>query len=408
MEYDNDRPVKPVYKPEILYWTALFLFYPLLNYFTFFHPYATFLVILFLVSLLLFPFYLVYGKAIIPGLGFTKKYIWLSIGIVIFFLIMLTGIWIIFSFVPLDNLPPVQLVLAKQYFTFTPATVAREGFWIMMNLIFVSTIAYLRQNFDERINVATLETENANLKLKYLRSQLNPHFFFNTLNSIYSLSLQKSDKTPEVVVKLADLMRYMIYDCDEEKIPLDKEIEFVKNYIDLEKMRYEADIRFEVEGETSGIMIEPFLFISFIENGFKHSLMNSDQDAFVYVKIKASAERITLNVINNTNLDLEYQAKRLPGTGLRNSKDLLELVYPRAYALDIIQTDTDEERTSRLRVQNAKRRLASLYPDSHTLDIILNKNSYTVSLNIYPNHVDKMHDSRRRVVSPAGDAKSYQ
>ena len=97
--------------------------------------------------------------------------------------------------------------------------------------------------------LATLQKDNNNFRLKYLRSQLNPHFLFNTLNSIYSLSLQKSDKTPEVVVKLADLMRYLIYECNEEKVPLDKEIEFIRNYIEIEKIRYNADVRFSVEGE---------------------------------------------------------------------------------------------------------------------------------------------------------------
>ncbi len=224
-----------------------------------------------------------------------------------------------------------------------------------------------------------------------MRSQLNPHFFFNTLNSIYSLSLQKSDKTPEVVVKLADLMRYMIYDCDEEKISLDKEIEFIRNYIDIEKIRYKADVRFSVEGETEGIMIEPFLFISFIENGFKHAFNNSYNDAFIYVTIKTGPEQIVLNVINNTNIDVETQAKKMPGTGIKNSRSLLELVYPESYALDIIQTDKEAIRKSYLRITNAKKRLEALYPDSHTLDVILSKNAYTVSLIIKTSPLDKMH-----------------
>ena len=90
-------------------------------------------------------------------------------------------------------------------------------------------------------------------------------------------------------------------------------------------------------------MIEPFLFISFIENGFKHAFNNSYNDAFIYVTIKASPEQIVLNVINNTNIDLETQAKKMPGSGIKNSRSLLELVYPESYALDIIQTDKEED-----------------------------------------------------------------
>ena len=149
--------------------------------------------------------------------------------------------------------------------------------------------------------------------MKYLRSQLNPHFLFNTLNSIYSLSIQKSDKAPEVIVKLADLMRYMIYDCNDDKVPLNKEIEFIENYIAIEKIRHKADVRFSVEGETEGIMIEPFLFISFIENGFKHAFNNSFTDPFIYITIKVNAEQVALSVVNNTNIDIETQAKRIQG-----------------------------------------------------------------------------------------------
>src|SRR5204863_4235545 len=126
-----------------------------------------------------------------------------------------------------------------------------------------TAIPFIKKALDEKDIITVLQKDNTFYKLRYLRAQLNPHFLFNTLNSIYSLSLQKSDKAPDVVVRLADIMRYLIYECNEEKISLDKEIEFIKNYIEIEKIRYKADVRFSVEGETEGIMIEPFLFMSF-------------------------------------------------------------------------------------------------------------------------------------------------
>ena len=393
MEYDNDRPVKPFYKPEIFFWILVFLFYPVVNFVSFFYKDIIFLPILLLVSLLVFPFYFLYAKAIIPWLLFTKRYVWFSLATLAFYGIAIAFLRFLYSFVHLDENPLVLLQSFQPYFTFSSSTFIRESLWFSINLSFATGIVFLKRNFDEKDLIATLEKDNANFKLKYLRSQLNPHFFFNTLNSIYSLSLQKSDKTPEVVVKLADLMRYMIYDCDEEKISLDKEIEFMKNYIDIEKIRYKADVRFTVEGETEGIMIEPFLFISFIENGFKHAFNNSYNDAFIYVTIKTSPEQIILNVINNTDIDLETQAKKMPGTGIKNSRSLLELVYPESYALDIIQTDKEAIRKSDLRITNAKKRLEALYPDSHTLDVILSKNAYTVSLIIKTGPLDKMHYS---------------
>ena len=385
MEYDNDRLIKPAYKIEIFFWVLVFLFYPLINFFTFpFYKDIIFLPILIVFNLLIFPFYILYGKVIVPVFLFTKRYVWFGFISLAFNIIVLLFLMIIYSFVHLDENPLSLLQSFQPHFTFSSTTIIRESLWFFVNIIFAINIAFMKKTFDEGDLVTSLEKDNTNFKMKYLRAQLNPHFLFNTLNSIYSLSLQKSDKAPEVVIKLADLMRYMIYDCDEEKISLNKEIEFIQNYIEIEKIRYKADVRFSVEGETDDIMIEPFLFISFIENGFKHAFNNSYNDAFIYITIKTEPGQIVLNVINNTNIDLETQAKRINGTGMKNSKSLLELAYPDSYALDIIQTDKEEKRESELRIKNAKKRLEVLYPDSHTLDVILSKNAYTVSLIIKP------------------------
>ena len=241
-------------------------------------------------------------------------------------------------------------------------------------------IFYIKKAIDERDMLGEAQKDNMFLKLRYLRAQLNPHFLFNTMNSIYSLSLQKSDKAPEVVVRLSDIMRYLIYECNEEKVPLDKEINFIRNYIEIEKMRYKADVRFSVEGQTHDIMIEPFLFISFIENGFKHALDDGSAEPFIYITLKVEEKQIVLNVINNSNADLETQAKRINGKGLTTSRSLLELLYPQSYALDIIQTEREENRHSELRMQHARERLEILYPDRYTLDVILSKSAFTVSL----------------------------
>ena len=137
---------------------------------------------------------------------------------------------------------------------------------------------------------------------------------------------------------------------------------------------------FTVEGETEGILIEPFLFTSFIENGFKHALDNTFAQPFIYVTLRVEADKFVLNVINNTNIDLENQAKRINGRSITNSRNILELLYPDAYALDIIQTEKDERKESKFRLKNAKERLETLYPDTHTLDVILSNNTFTVSL----------------------------
>src|SRR5260221_106713 len=247
------------------------------------------------------------------------------------FLVILTFLQAVYSL--LLNL--YRSPAARAYFTLHGATIAREGWWTAVNMALSIAIFYVRKADDDKDMLVVMKKENAFYQLRYLRSQLNPHFLFNTLNSIYSLALQKSDKAPEVVVKLADIMRYLIYECNEEKIPLNKEIEFIRNYIEIERLRYQADIRLTVEGFTDDIMIEPFLFISFIENGFKHALDNSFSEPFIYITLKIEPGQIVLNVINSTNADLETQAKqRMSGKGIANSSSLLELLYPDAYQLD--------------------------------------------------------------------------
>jgi LytS/YehU family sensor histidine kinase len=281
------------------------------------------------------------------------------------------------------------------YFFYSTPAIIRESAWIGINCGFAISLAWLRTKLIEKEALETIQKENTYYKLRYFRTQLNPHFLFNTLNSIYSLSLSKNEKTPEVVIKLADIMRFLIYECNEDKIPLDKEIEFIRNYIDIERIRYDADIQFTVEGNTESVMIEPFLFISFIENGFKHAIDNSFARPFIYITLKVSPDQIALNVINNTSLELETQAKKIQGKGLVNSKSVLELLYPDAYALDIIQTEKKERKESKTRLKNAQERLQRLYPDTHTLDVILSNNTFTVSLILLTGLIDKMYNYRR-------------
>ena len=388
MEFDNDRPVKKAYRIEILYWVLLALMNPLVNCLTFFLHDPNMWWFLFVVNLFLLPAYIFYSLVIVPRFLFEKKYIRFFALTILFLATMQLLLFGIYSLI-WDFANQTE----QSYFTYSSSTFIRELLWNSLYTLIAIGIYFIKKALDERELLITLQKDSNSYRLKYLRSQLNPHFLFNTLNSIYSLSMQKSDKTPDVVVKLADLMRYLLYECNEEKVPLNKEIEFIQNYIEIEKIRYNADVRFTIEGNTDEIMIEPFLFISFIENGFKHAFDNAYSNAFIYINIKVQPEQIELSVVNNTSIDLETQAKKIQGTGLRNSKSILELLYPTSHALNIIQTEKEESRKSELRIKNAKKRLESLYPDSHTLDVILSNNAFTVSLIIKPSLLDKMHNS---------------
>jgi sensor histidine kinase YesM len=388
MEFDNDRPVNRTNRIEILYWTVLAVMNPLVNCLSFFLHDVKIWWFLFAVNLFLLPAYILYSVTVVPKFLFEKKYT-RFFALTILFLatiqLLLFGIYsLIWDF---------SSSAEQSYFTYGAGTIIRESLWSIIYTLIVIGTYFVKKSFDEKNTILKLEKDNNDFRIKYLRSQLNPHFLFNTLNSIYALTIEKSDKAPEVVVKLADLMRYLIYDCNEDKVPLAKEIEFIQNYMEIEKLRHNAEVLFSVNGSTEGIMIEPFLFIAFVENGFKHAFDNAYAKAFIYITINIKPDQIELSVVNNTSADLETQAKKIQGTGLKNSKGILELLYPSSHALNIIQTEKTSQETNELRLRNAKRRLESLYPDTHTLNVILNNNTFTVSLILKNDLLDKMHNS---------------
>jgi len=373
MEYDNDRLRKRRPQVETFYWIMLVLLQPVscwvLNPFRWLWPF------LLAGNLLVFPAYVIYSRLMGSALAIRGRR-WFPILLSISaFLVIQAFLLCVYSLFEKMASAPMKL-----YFSVNPAHLLRDGWWTAVNMAFSMAVFYIRKADDEKDQLVEMQKDNTFFRLRYLRAQLNPHFLFNTLNSIYSLSMQKSDRTAEIVVRLADIMRYLIYECNEDKIPLDKEIEFIRNYIEIEKLRHKADIRLTVEGQTAGLMIEPYLFISFIENGFKHAMDHSFGEPFIYITLRVGSDQLVLNVINSTDADLELQAKKLNGMGIAHSRSLLELLYPASYDLDIIQTEKDETRTSALRLRNARERLENLYPDSHTLDVILNKSTFTVSL----------------------------
>ncbi|HTB26151.1 MAG TPA: sensor histidine kinase [Puia sp.] len=390
MEYDNDRIVRGTHKSELICWLVFALINPMVTSFGIFPNQIIAWVVLLVIAFLLLPLYMLYSRLIVIKFLFKKKYLVFGLLTILFYFLILT------IQLPLNSIAEAIVRGPGQYyFSFSTINIIRETVWIILNILLAIAISWYRKKLDEEETMDALQKENTYYKLRYFRTQLNPHFLFNTLNSIYSLSLNKADKAPEVVVRLSDIMRFLIYECNEDKIALDKEIEFIRNYIEIERIRYDADIQFTVEGTTEGVMIEPFLFISFIENGFKHAIDHSFAKPFIYINLKVNPDQISLNVINNTSLELENQAKKIQGKGLMNSKSVLELLYPDAYALDIIQTEKKDRKESKMRLKNAQERLQRLYPDTHTLDIILNNNTFTVSLILITGLLDKMYHNRR-------------
>jgi len=187
-----------------------------------------------------------------------------------------------------------------------------------------------------------LKAQSLKSELKYLKSQVNPHFLFNTLNSLYALTLKKSDLAPQIVLRLSEMMRYMLYECNEKEVDLEKEINYIKNYLELERIRHgdKFEITFEQEGHADKLKIAPLMFMPFIENSFKHGLNSQLQSAYVNIKMDIDEDSVTL-FVNNSNppvLPATATKRKSGGLGLTNIKKRLRLIYPKAHKLDINKT----------------------------------------------------------------------
>lgn len=185
-----------------------------------------------------------------------------------------------------------------------------------------------------------LLTQSMQSELRFLKSQINPHFLFNTLNNLYALTLKKSDKAPEIVLKLSEIMRYMLYECNERRVLLSKEIQYIHNYLDLERLRQpkEADIRFVTEGHISDQMVAPLLFVPFLENSFKHGLNHHVQGGgFVRLRLRVSGEDLEFFIENSKAAESvpRQNHPRSGGIGLANVRQRLQLLYPENHTLSV-------------------------------------------------------------------------
>ena len=181
-----------------------------------------------------------------------------------------------------------------------------------------------------------LEKEKLAAELKLLKSQINPHFLFNTLNNLYVLTLNQSKHAPLMVHKLSELMSYMLYDSNQAEVPLDKEIQYIRNYIDLEKIRYgdRLDVSLNIYGGIEGILVAPLLILPFVENSFKHGARKQLHDGWIHVDIEIQDNALTLKV-ENSKPDFQNAHSKSSGLGLANVRRRLEHLYPNRYSLQL-------------------------------------------------------------------------
>lgn len=278
------------------------------------HELLTIIPLFYVITLLLFPFV------------FRKK------GVFLFFIsLILTNLFFVFVGILMKKfLLAFELESGHNFFL-------NDLFPLMMVSGIATTYGFLLEYLRTESNIEDLRNEEMKSELSFLRSQISPHFIFNILNSIVYLIRTKSDKkAEEVTIRLSSLMRYMLYDSDQKMILLAKEFEYLKNYIDLQKMRFEGDVKISIveEGDMASFKIEPMLLIPFVENAVKHGVTYINNPLIdVFFTIQDGV--LTFRVLNKKGAVRHEKKDDSSGIGMKNVIRRLELLYPHKHIIQI-------------------------------------------------------------------------
>ncbi|ANQ47987.2 histidine kinase [Flammeovirga sp. MY04] len=291
---------------------------------------------------------LVNSKVLIPKLFIAKsKKAWYVVSVILLYIITIK-VSLYFSemmFPLLDQ----ETFFAENEHLREPLKGVLEYKWIypfgfgsvfILLTIIISTILTVSEYDNKRKEKETkLKEEKMEAELKFLRSQINPHFLFNALNNIYSLSYMNMPTAPDKIAQLSEMLRYLLYDCNEERVELSKEISYLHNYIDFQQMKTEdnQNIHFDIDVKNNNRLISPVLLEPFVENAFKYSRLEEEDDEG-YVKIKLSENDQSLNfcVINSKSKNTaKNNDPTKGGIGIKNVQKRLKLIYPNTHQLTI-------------------------------------------------------------------------
>ncbi len=269
---------------------------------------------------------------LLPRFYYRKKYIHFFVSL----LVIIAGIIVIEEF-----------VLEQIFFPNTRRSKQFAGIFyglldVMPMIIILSGFKFAWDAAGKQREVDELRASVKESELQFLKSQINPHFLFNNLNNLYSYAIDNSPKTPNIILELSSVLRYMLYDCKEKYVPLSKEIEHLQNFTRLHELQIEdrGSVIFKTENISSGYVIAPLILSVFLENAFKHSTASQSEDISIDVGIKVTEQGLlqfecvnSFRPVTNTD-DLSH------GIGLQNVKKRLEIIYPDAHQLTISETDT--------------------------------------------------------------------
>ncbi|MBX2874454.1 MAG: sensor histidine kinase [Saprospiraceae bacterium] len=283
---------------------------------------------LFLIYLVYYFFYYINHYFLIPKIFKEKG--------VIYYGFSVAGLILLSYPIFVSAVSALPLVQRMQYdrYTATASIFATDGGglpFVIMVLSVPVIIAY--EWFRQDRELAVLEKEKTATELSLLKQQINPHFFFNTLNNLYALSITKDEQTPEVVLQLSELMRYVIYLGKEEQVSLEEEIKYIEDYVQLQQIRLHKKLDFQFEKNLAGPIpdVAPLLFIVLVENAFKHGIEPAEKPCYLHLNLKTEAGKTEFICENS----LEQTSSSEGGIGLENLRRRLALLYPDRHQLQI-------------------------------------------------------------------------
>jgi sensor histidine kinase YesM len=297
------------------------------------HPYSIFGVdpTIVVFNILLIAFYYINSLVLIPQLLGRRMRLWYSASIILFMIVVVSSPGIVSMMFPNhhhspDNENHREMIAVRVLVTTL----------VFASIFIVSTgIRIIKEWYGAEQENKQIQLEKTTAELSFLKAQINPHFLFNTLNNIYSLSIKKSEATPEAILLLADMMRYVLSDAQNDHVPLQDETAYLSKYIDLQKLRLtnKVSIIYDVKGDTDSNVIAPLILVPFIENAFKFGI-STHEASTIQISIDVEHDTLKMKVANKLFPQTNLIAKS-SGIGLVNVKRRLSLLYPDKYRLNI-------------------------------------------------------------------------
>ena len=320
---------------QIIFWLGYFAFNTI-RWGSFYDDYAY----AFKSNIIEFPFHIALSYLFIfyllPKLFNGKVIEFFTLIIISLGLTLILKFQVTYYFTSGDVMPEFTGITSKIDFTYAIQVILGEVYVVAFVTAIKLVIDWIKQReYLNHTNEMLLENE-----LKYLRSQIQPHFFFNTLNNLYSLTIDKSDKAPNLILKLSDLMKYFLYETGKEYQTLENEVNHIKDYIEIERLRYDETLKidFDIKGKTKNVMIKPLILIPLVENAFKHGARNSKTNSYINISLTSTKKYLDFKVENSFEKPTKKIKEQIGGIGLTNLKKRLELNYgSKDYNLDTIK-----------------------------------------------------------------------